>query len=371
MVAQPWMRRLRAARGKVAFALLWGVCAISVGFGVSRGSGSPTYLAVARPQAWPLVAPCAGSVADLRVSPGQLVEAGDVLAVIHAPGLAEELALAEATRAALEARLSVEDTDRDRKFARDLDASRIGVAGARVALEQAEATLAGLDVQLRRATSPGVGLAALETDALATQRARVAAEVSARKDALVTLEAAYGRARSRAGANADADLSKEIDAANAQVETLRARVAAGRVLAPVRGVVGVPVAPLGRDGRADTVVTEVFPVVGQWVVEGVPLLTLTAPESAEAIVYVEPSRVGTFAPGARLAVRTARGDVVMADVRSVGAAVEPVPLRQLREPGVLEWGVPVTLAVPGGMVPGEAVSVDLTDVEAPVAAAQP
>ena len=43
----------------------------------------------------------------------------------------------------------------------------------------------------------------------------------------------------------------------------------------------------------------------------------------------------------------------------VGAAVEPVPVRQLQDPARPEWGVPVTLLVTeGGLVPGEAVSVE-------------
>ena len=50
--------------------------------------------------------------------------------------------------------------------------------------------------------------------------------------------------------------------------------------------------------------------------------------------------------------------VVQGTVDTVGATVEPVPARQLRDQRLPEWGLPVRLSVPpdAGLRPGEMVN---------------
>ena len=61
-----------------------------------------------------------------------------------------------------------------------------------------------------------------------------------------------------------------------------------------------------------------------------------------------------------VAVRSTDRKMVRTWVNHVGAQIEPVPLHQLRNPNVLEWGLPVRIAMPTGLTlrPGELV--DLT-----------
>jgi hypothetical protein len=157
-----------------------------------------------------------------------------------------------------------------------------------------------------------------------------------------------------------------LDAATVQAEVVRARIAAGTLVAHAAGVVSEPVAPMGRDGRSDVSVQETFPVAGQWVEAGLPLVTLTAPESQDAILYVEPAYTRHLAPGATVTLR--RGSApIDADVHAVGVAVEVVPVRQRHDPMVAEWGIPVTLRARTPLLPGEALAAELPSEDAPAA----
>jgi hypothetical protein len=336
-----------------------------VTLGLRDGLGAPPYVAVAQPRAWSVAPAFAGRVTEVRIAPGTLVEAGTVLAVVEEPGLAQTIAAAEAERRVLEAQLGTEEAERHRRFAKDLDSARTRWLDARVSVERAQAMLDGFEAQVKRATAPGVALAAIETDALQAQRAAAAAEVSARREAVAAFDAAYQQARTRAGMGLAPDLEASLEAATVRLEALRARAAAGQIVAWARGVVSPPAAPVGRDGRADSVVRETFPVTGQWAEAGVPLLTLTAPSTEDAVVYVDPARARAIRAGARVELHHGDGGSLSGSVHAVGAALEPVPVRQLRDPNVAEWGVPVTLRVEGGLLPGEALAAEIPGDNAP------
>jgi multidrug resistance efflux pump len=364
MVGNRLLRRLRAARGPIALGLVWVGCVSAVIVAMREGASVPAYVAVARPQVWSVVPPYGGRVAEVRVVAGQHVAAGDVLATVEEPGLQATLTSLEAERRALEGQLVTEEADRGRRFARDLDDARTRWLDARVAVERARATLAGLDVQVRRATTPGVALAAIETDALVARRATAAAELAALEDAAAARERAYDRARKRAGVDSSGALQAALDAATTEIEVVRARIAAGALVAHAAGVVSEPVAPMGRDGRVDAPVQETFPVAGQWVEAGVPFVTLTAPDTQDAVIYVEPAFTRHLAPGASVTLR--RGSaMVPADVHAVGVAVEPVPVRQRHDAAIAEWGIPVTLRARAPLLPGEALAAELPSGDAP------
>jgi hypothetical protein len=366
MVARPpWLRRLRARKAPLALGAVWIALTGWVASGLRDGLAAPADVAIAQPHVWTIAPAFAGRVTEVRVGPGSLVEPGTVLAIVEEPGLPQTIAAAEAERRALEAQLGTEEAERHRRYARDLDSARTRWLDARVSVERSQAMLEGLEAQVRRATAPGVALAAIETDALQAQRAAAAAEVSARREAVAAFDAAYQQARTRSGMGIAPDLEASLEAATVRLEALRARAAAGQIVAWARGVVSAPMAPVGRDGRADTVVRETFPVAGQWAEPGVPLLTLTAPSTEEAVVYVDPVRARALRAGAGVALHSSDGTTLQGAVRAVGAALEPVPLRQLRDPLVAEWGVPVTLRVDGGLLPGEALAADLPRGDSP------
>lgn len=356
----PLVRRLRAARGKIVMAAVWLGAATLSGtlLLLQHELGETTTMAVASMQSHYVRAPESGRLATLVVTPGQRVEAGELLATVEVPGMAQQIAAAEAELRSLEAQLGMEEADRGRKFARDLESARASWLSARVALERERAELTGAEQDLARVRAPGVLVAAGEIERLSVLRDAARAAVDARAAEVDALERNYGDARARAGVSGSAQLQAAVEAAAVHLESLRAVAAANALHAPIQGVVSAPIGTMARDGRAD-ILEEAFPVPGQWVQAGVPVMMITPPSTQDAVVFVDIALAKDLAPGAAVSVRSGAGQRFEATVRAVGVAVEPVPLRQLRDQTRAEWGVPVTLQViDRALTPGEALSVE-------------
>lgn len=356
----PIGRRLRAARGTILHALFWFAAAATSGILllVQHDIAGPGSVAVAVSSTQYIRPPASGRIASLAVSANQRVQAGEILATVEVPGLTQQIAAAEAQLRSLEAELGAEEADRGRRFARDLEGARASWLSARVELERERAELAGAEQELARASAPGVLVAGGEVERLAVVRDAAKAAVAARAAEVDALERNYGDARERAGVTQGERLQTAVEAAAVYLESLRALAEANTLRAPVAGVVTAPIGTIARDGRAD-ILEEVFPVPGQWVQAGVPVLMVTEPAAQDAVVFVDIARARELAPGSAVSVRSTAGQRYEATVRSVGVAVEPVPLRQLRDQTIAEWGVPVTLQVAGSVLtPGEALSVE-------------
>lgn len=354
----PLSRRLRAARGKIALFGVWFACACTcavlmiVEHTVADGGG----LAVAADESHYVRVPESGRISTVEVTPGQRVAAGQVLARVDSPLLNQQIASAEANLRELEARLTIDASDRGRKFARDLEGARAAWLQARVGLERDRALLVGAEQDLARAQAPGVLIAAGEVQRLEVAREAARAAVQAREAEAATLERNYHEAQSRAGAQVGDAGDAALAAAAVQLDALRLMADANVLKSPVEGVVTAPVSPYSRDGRTD-VIDETFPVPGSWVQAGVPVLMVTSPSTHEAVVFVGLSQARTLSPGVEVSLKS-NGQTIAATVAAVGAAVEPVPTRQLRDPTRSEWAVPVTLLVADALVPGEALSVE-------------
>ncbi len=360
MVSPSLARRLRAQRGRLVLGSAWMACALATAWWFEVSPPAERAIAVVDTPSWNLLAPYSGRVTELQVTPGATVEAGTVLATVEEPGLAQGIAAAELELRALEAKIGVELDDHDRKFARDLDAARTRWLAARVDLERARAQLAGLDTQLKRLEMPGIELAGAQTDLVRTARAEARAQVDAGAAEVEALERAYTGAEKRAHGKAPAEgLRAEVEAAAVELEALRARRAASQLVAPNRGVVGVPRAIVGRDGRETAQSEATFPAVGLWIEAGTPLLSVTAPLAEDAVVYIPPERARRIATGTRIALASEDGNDLEGAVRAVGAAVERVPLDQLRAPDRPEWGVPVTVRLAEARTPGERLALSL------------
>jgi HlyD family secretion protein len=355
----PLGRRLKAARGKILLGMFWtaaaSACAVWLFVGSTAG-GIGNAVAVTHTHL--IRAPESGRIASLEVAPFQRVEAGAVLAKIEVPGLTQQIAAAEADLRVLEAQLGAEEADRGRKFSRDLEAARAAWLSARVNLEQDRSALVSAEQELGRASAPGVLVAAGEVTRLDLGRAAAAASVKAREAEVDALNLNYEDARARAGGLEGELLKSAVESATVKLESLRMVADANVLRAYASGVVSAPVGARARDGRTE-VIDEIFPSPGQWVQAGVPVLMVVEPSSQDAVVFVDLARARALAPGAPVSVRGAGGSRYDATVRSVGAAVEPVPLRQLHDQTVQEWGVPVTLQVLDRVfTPGESLVVE-------------
>lgn len=338
----PLGRRLRALRGQIFLACVWmgsaALCVILLL--LSPGASRRTAVAVIRSHQ--VAVPESGRLAEVNVAPLQIVEAGAVLATIEVPGLSQEIAAAVANLRAVEEEMATDEADRGRKFAKDLEGARAQWLSARVELERERAVLAGLDEELKRIQAPGVALSVTAIDATRTARNAARASVDAREAEVESLNRSYDSARIRSGANGNAALKAALEAATVEVEALRMRMDANVLRANVAGVID-----------------STLPTAGQWVQAGVPLMTVTEPSTHDAVVFVDIHEAQNLTPGTLVSVLDGGGRRNEAAIRTVGVAVQEVPLRQLREVDHPEWGVPVTLQVLDRVLtPGEALAVD-------------
>lgn len=338
----PLSRRLRVWRGPVLLGGTWLAAILACVFLAFLQHPTPSSLAVAVVAQHPVRAPESGRVATISVTPGQLVAAGDLLATVEVPGLSGELAAADAEIVAETGVLEAEGVDRNRKFARDLDAAHAAVTASQVAFERERAELAAATADLARATSPGI---ALSTQAVADIQARadsLSASVGARKTQLAALESAYASARVR---NAQANGQ----ASSARLDVLRAR----------RDALGARAEALTLRATAAGVLTGVLPVPGEWVTAGMPVVAITESRTNEAVIYLDVARAASVTVGETVIVRPSSGPARPAVVRAVGPGVEQLPVRQARDPSIPEYGVPVRVSVAEiSLVPGEPVAVD-------------
>ena len=108
-------------------------------------------------------------------------------------------------------------------------------------------------------------------------------------------------------------------------------------------------------------ITAVFCRPGQTVVAGTPILTIAATQGQYIVSYVRQEQrvVPVVGLAVDVRVRSLPRQSSRTQIEEVGPQVEPVPLHQLRDPKVPEWGLPVRIAIPAGLQlrPGELVDV--------------
>ena len=110
-------------------------------------------------------------------------------------------------------------------------------------------------------------------------------------------------------------------------------------------------------------VTHVHLRPGQSAQAGNPILEISADRSVAIVAYLrQEQQLINPTRGMPVQVHLNRrpAQTVMGQVETVGGQVESVPNRQLRDQKVPEWGLPVRVAVPEGVVlkPGEIVTLD-------------
>lgn len=142
-------------------------------------------------------------------------------------------------------------------------------------------------------------------------------------------------------------------------------------LAPIREAIAVQearmreldvqVRSLSVRSPLDGIVVAVYLRAGQPVRAGEAVLTLAASRGRYVLTYVRENQRAYPVAGApvALALRSAPEVRVTGTIERVGPQVEPVPLHQLRDPRMPEWGLPVRIALADGasLRPGELVDV--------------
>lgn len=338
----PLGRRLRAWRGKILLAGAWlGAILLSLVLSLVQPVGSNS-IAIANVVAHPVGAPESAHIATIGVTLGQAVRAGDIVATLDVPGLAEEIAAADADIVADQLEAGVEGATVSRRFANDVESARVALSAAQVDLERERAELAAAQAEATRAGTPGVGLSQQAVADIQARRDALAASVRAREGEVAALQQTYSAARARGGTVTESPTEARARSLTALRDALKARADALTLRAPVNGVI---------TGRV--------PGAGEWIVGGLPVVTITEPTTDEAVVYVNAARAATLSPGQALRVKPASGGMGDAVVKSVGPAVELMPLPNTMDPTIPEYGVPVVLRVSSPkLMPGEALGVE-------------
>jgi len=111
---------------------------------------------------------------------------------------------------------------------------------------------------------------------------------------------------------------------------------------------------------------------GQAVQAGEPIMTIASPDSAHIVSYVRQDPRLNLAENAPVVVHMRSIPLKAGEARitQIGPQIELVPLRQLRDPTVPEWGLPVQIAIPSEwrspvmqLKPGELVDITFTPTQ--------
>lgn len=331
-------RRLSLNGGPIAMGVVWltAIAAIVAILRIQSGSGTTTALAVTRTHA--LRAPESGWVVEVNAKPGQAVEAGSVLARLEAPGMAQDLIAAEAAVRAAEEGLAMDEADRTRVYAKEVEAARRALLGAQVLLTREQGTLNAAQTELERLATPGAEVSAALVE---QQRALVSTQtetLKTRQGQVTALEDAFRAARARANIvySGEAALAEAV----ARRDALRARLSASELRATTAGIVGPMV-----------------PTAGEWTTAGSPMVTITEPFSNEVVAYVAVPYARRLIVGTVIPIAPEGGSLVSGTISQIGPAVELVP-DQLH-PAAPTWSMPVRVITTAMLSPGETVGVGL------------
>ncbi|MFI5380830.1 MAG: HlyD family secretion protein [Tepidisphaerales bacterium] len=138
-----------------------------------------------------------------------------------------------------------------------------------------------------------------------------------------------------------------------------AKVDSDRILAPIRAAIETQNARLDElqgqlqslnikspiDGR----VTKIEHHPGQSVKAGEAVVTITKDRSQQVISYVRAEQHVAPVEGMAVQIRSRHGSRADVRISSVGPAFEQVPQHHLRDPKLVEWGIPVLIDVPAGL----------------------
>ena len=108
-------------------------------------------------------------------------------------------------------------------------------------------------------------------------------------------------------------------------------------------------------------ISQIFRRSGDILLAGTPILSITNPNSREAVAYLKEEdarRLSRDTP-VRVVSRTKPAQIVDARIVRVGASIQQLPVNLRRVASVVEWGLPVLIGeLPEGVFfPGEAIDI--------------
>jgi hypothetical protein len=102
---------------------------------------------------------------------------------------------------------------------------------------------------------------------------------------------------------------------------------------------------------------------GEAVLDGEPILTISATEPSEIIAYIGTGQVGLITQGTQvqLVKQSEPPQIAISRVTYLGPIMEVKPQRLWIVPNIPEWGRPMLMDIPPGLklIPGEVVGIKL------------
>ncbi len=295
-----------------------------------------------------------------RVAPGQVIaQFDDRVLRAQMATLTEDLTRLQKELDAAEAKLSVRESDRNRASLTDttrlhfeLEQHRLTVLQKRLQLEvdRLKAEQANTTFECMKPLFEKKMISALEMNNARMLRDEIAKQVVEDRKVLAEAETQQKQAEERLRTSPPllpADVKRELApiaaAANVQqarIRELEIEIERLTIRAPIGGSICA---------------------IDHWPNENVragdPILTLAAEKSRYIISFVR--RDQRFTPKVGMAVevrgRVPLGDPMRSVVERVGPQIEAIPVNMCRDPKIPEWGLPVRILLPAGLVnqPGE------------------
>jgi len=372
-IRTPWRQHLRRVRYQLAPVAIFAAAAVLTGWLWSRHVGLPNTVGEVYAVRVDVASPVAGEILGLPGKPVALfdeIRQGQVVALLDDRAAVALLArmqddlsrlridlettiLATSNR---QASLKAQSQSDARALALDIEKLRLGIVERQGLIETDKVELERLNTKcdaVRPLVEKGIE-ARLTLLNLEMQRDVIKQRIESTRKTLAEAETQKAACEERLKSfpplvtedvqKQVAPIREAIAAQEARVKEVQRLLASREVRAPVSGTVAA---------------IHAFP--GQSVTAGQPILTIAGTETECILIYVrEGQRIRPVA-GMSVSVqaRTIQRDTGWAKVEQVGSQVEPVPPHQLRDPKVPEWGVPVRIPVPPGLVlkPGELVDV--------------
>ena len=322
-----WLRRRIGIAAWVVgatIALIWGTMR-SVSY-EARGMGLSPPVRVASLEAGRLMA--------LDVELHDAVDSGTVVARMDPGPLAEQREVKAAELLAMQETQASAAMNEARRFSEGVESLLLDQARMR---SQYLADLA-LSESLREQLDIEWGLRSegassnQEVRAIERQLEVAEARIVAGKQALAVADAAASEARSR---QQDRPASNEWQV-----------VTAARALEAIEGRIERMKLSAGIDGQ----VTAIYRSPGEVIGAGDPVMEITRNGTSEVVAWIPATASPGLLAGKSASVVRSTGQVLTAQLISVGGGPQPIPEQLWYNPAAPEWGIPVRLQVSGGQV---------------------
>jgi len=383
--------------------VVWLGAVSAVGWLFYQRSESFQIVGIAQSEVRQIASDCTARIVDVQVEMFQPVTAGQTLAVLNtvpASELATEAQLRTqvATAAAQIERLmaslipaqeqllsdasdlQISHADNVRQFARDVEAARLHGLQVQTAIaaEQIELNRLATEIQAAEELVEKKVVVPFELERLRIQHESTAKKIDEYRRELEQAREDQKEAQRRCdefsqqevllpsvddaldAIRKEAKVQEEtIKGVQAQIAALKARTAV-EIRSPIDGVI-IPI-----PGKANEVLLkrqgeESIRRAGEVVSAGDPILAVAQTEPTEIVAYANEYQVGFLEQDMSVELVKMRypAQIAQSRVLSIGPTIELLPQRLWRSPTAPQWGRPVVIEVPRGLmlVPGELVGI--------------